>query len=81
MFIRSLLDEQTNEIYRDFNLCKNQLNNEIDEYNNMSIKMENEFNEWKERLKQNNDTNILLINKAHKSIFKYQQQMYFQHLS
>lgn len=78
--IRSLLEEQTNDIYRKLNLHKKTLNNEIDKSNNTSIEMENEFYKWKDRIKENNDTNILWINEAHKLIDEYRQKMYVQDL-
>lgn len=75
-----MLDEQTNDIYQKLNLQKNLLNQEIDKFNNTDVKIKNVFCKWKESLIKKNDENILLINEAHKLIFKYQQKMYVKHL-
>lgn len=44
----------------------------------MDLKIAKEFCEWKIRLKQKNDINVLLTNEAYKLIYKYEQKMYVQ---
>lgn len=71
----ALLKEKTNEVYLKLNSQKVVLNNGIDKFNNINIKLENEFNKWKKKVKQQSDLHVSLINEAYKLIFKYQQTM------
>lgn len=68
--------EQTNNIFQKLNLQKNLLNNEIVKFNDTNDKVKNEFNNWKERLKQKNDANVLVTNEAYKLLLIYEQKMY-----
>lgn len=85
MLSSSLLVEQTNDIFQKLNLQKSLLNDEIIKFNDSNDKVKNEFNDWKERLKQKNDANVWLTNEAHKLLFIYEQKMYvciskYQHI-
>lgn len=73
-----LLVEQTNDIFQKLNLQKSLLNNEIVKFNDMNSKVNNKFDNWKEGLKQINDTNNLLTNEAHQLLLIYEQKMYVQ---
>lgn len=76
MLFSSFLVEQTNEIFQKLNLQKCSLNNEIVKFNETNDNVKKEFNDWKERLTQKNDANVLLTNEAHKLLLIYEQKMY-----
>lgn len=75
LIFSALLEEKTNEVYLKLNSQKVVINNEIEKLNNTNIKLENEFNKWKKKVKQQSDLHVSLINEAYKLIFKYQQTM------
>lgn len=75
-----MLVEQTNDVYQKLNFQKSLLNNEIDKFNNTNSKIKNDFGDWKERLKQTNDVNVLMTIEAQKLLLIYDQKMYVQYV-
>jgi len=71
-----LLEKQTDDIQQKLDLQKNTLNIEIENFNNASDNVENEYCKWKERIKHNNDEQVSFIDEVQEMMFTYQQKMY-----
>lgn len=57
------------------NSQKDILNDNIEKFNKTDVKLKNEFNKWKERLKQQSEINVSLVKESHRLILEYQQKM------